>query len=368
VVSIFCFCGVASNDRQRGRLVSLASDRYIPELFFTDSPTCKPSHASQPPASLESFMKPTRLIALMAGWLAAVGAADAQELAGPAVLPPPNWEQAEPLPTIAANGPPGAFESLPPPLIDPVERQSLEDEFLAAGSEAFVGGPLWYEPAFWLGQPPWDMGIELGVNGSEGNNNVFSMRAGGHAKRATQRWKYDSSLIYNKNLANSIETQNNAKLDVRLDRILADSPWTLFFLDNLIYDEFQAWNVQLSLNAGVGYQVLKSTTVDLLSRFGAGGTREFGGVEDDWQPQALFGVDYNHQLTPMQKLTAKVDYYPEWEDFRQYRVVSDLGWQVDLDRPKNVSLKFSVIDRYDSTPDGAVPNNLDYSMLMIWKL
>jgi hypothetical protein len=70
----------------------------------------------------------------------------------------------------------------------------------------------------------------------------------------------------------------------------------------------------------------------------------------------------------MQKLTGKVEYYPEWEDFRQYRVVSDIGWQVDLDRPKNVSLKFSLTDRYDSTPDGASPNNLDYAVLMIWKL
>jgi hypothetical protein len=70
----------------------------------------------------------------------------------------------------------------------------------------------------------------------------------------------------------------------------------------------------------------------------------------------------------MQKLTAKVDYFPEWEDFAQYRVVGDFGYQIDLDRPKNVSLKLSLIDRYDSTPNGAEPNNLDYSVLMIWKL
>ena len=42
--------------------------------------------------------------------------------------------------------------------------------------------------------------------------------------------------------------------------------------------------------------------------------------------------------------------------------------QIDLDRPKNVSLKLSLIDRYDSTPEGAQANNIDYSVLMIWKL
>jgi putative salt-induced outer membrane protein YdiY len=194
------------------------------------------------------------------------------------------------------------------------------------------------------------------------------MRAGAHAKRVTEHWKYDSTLAYNKNHAGGVETQNNGKLDTRLDRILADSPWTLFVLENLIYDEFQAFDLQLSLNTGVGYQWIKSPTTDLLTRVGAGATREFGGAEDDWQPQALVGLDLAYQLSAMQRITAKVDYFPEWEDFRNYRVVSDLGWQVDLDRPKNVSLKLSVIDRYDSTPEGAVPNNVDYALLMIWKL
>ena len=47
-------------------------------------------------------------------------------------------------------------------------------------------------------------------------------------------------LAYNKNHSNGVETQNNGKLDLRLDRILAESRWTLFVLENLIYDEFQA--------------------------------------------------------------------------------------------------------------------------------
>jgi putative salt-induced outer membrane protein YdiY len=285
---------------------------------------------------------------------------------GPQVLPPPNWGESQLSPPV--DGPSaGSLELLMP-------RPAVDGEIIAPGEDdgALVDElrptSSWYESAYWLGPPPWDMGVELGINGSEGNNNVFSMRAGAHVNRVTPRWKLDSSLAYNKNHSNGAETQNNGKQDLRVDRILNESPWTLFVLENFIYDEFQAWDVQLSLNSGVGRQLLKTPTMDLLSRTGAGATREFGGAEEDWQPTALFGLDYNHQVTKMQKLTGKVEYYPEWEDFRQYRVVSDVGWQVDLDRPKNVSLKFSLIDRYDSTPEGASPNNLDYAVLMIWKL
>jgi putative salt-induced outer membrane protein YdiY len=312
----------------------------------------------------------SKILAFAAILLTAFAAAraPAQE-AGPAVLPPPSWEG----PQLSAPGETlPAYENLEALITPPAD--SLEGEALppgtieAAAAEAIALSPMWYDPAYWLGAHPWDMGVELGINGSDGTNNVFSMRAGGHVKRVTPHWKLDSSLAYNKNNSNGVETQNNGKHDLRVDRILAESPWTLFVLENLIYDEFQAWDVQLSLNSGVGYQIFNTPTLDLLSRVGAGATREFGGSENDWQPTALFGVDYNHQITKMQKLVAKVDYFPEWEDFRQYRVVSDLGWQVDLDRPKNVSLKFSVIDRYDSTPDGVDPNSLDYAVLMIWKL
>jgi putative salt-induced outer membrane protein YdiY len=226
----------------------------------------------------------------------------------------------------------------------------------------------WLSSPQWWGPEPWNAGLELGLNGHEGNKSALSIRSGGHMKRVTPQWKLDSSLVYNKNQTNHVQTQHNAKLDTRVDRILADSPWTLFSLDNLIYDEFQAYNLQMSLSAGVGRQWLKTTTVDLLSRVGAGGVREFGGVSDHWQPQALFGMDYTHQLSKQQRLAVKVDYYPQWENFHDYRVVSDIGWQIALDKPENVSVKLSLIDRYDSTPDGAQPNSFDYAVLLVWGL
>ncbi|MCC6491885.1 MAG: DUF481 domain-containing protein [Pirellulales bacterium] len=308
-----------------------------------------------------------RRLAFLCWWTVAAATAPAQEVVGPALLPPPSTMQ---------NGPPssnglagsGEFESILPPPVELLDAARSPDGAAPLAQEALVPPPLWYQPAYWFGLQPWDAGVELGINGSEGNNSVFSMRAGGHLKRTTPNWKFDASLIYNKNHTNGRETQNNGKHDLRLDRILDQSPWTLFVLENLIYDEFQRYDVQASLNSGVGYQWLKTDATDLLTRVGAGATREFGGVVDQWQPQALFGLDFTKQFSPTQKFMAKVDYLPEWADFNQYRVVSDLSYQVALDRPKNMSLKFSLIDRYDSTPDGAVPNSLDYAVLMIWKL
>ncbi len=298
----------------------------------------------------------------------------AQTDPAPAVLPPPL----------------SALELPPPPPTDPVitfplsptptpstPNVALSPDSLALSADAsatvhaeisppLTATPHWFDLAYWFGPTPWDLGFELGINGAQGNNEAFSFRTGGHIKRETEFWKIDNTLVYNKNSNNGLETQNNALLDVRLDRKLGDSPWSLYFLNQELYDEFQAYDLRVSANSGLGYQFVDLEHLDLLGRFGAGASREFGGPEDDTAYEVLFGMEYDHELTKTQRLSAKIDYFPEWEDFNRYRVVTDVGWEIDLDQPGNMSLKFSILDRYDSTPNGVDPNEVNYSVLLIW--
>ena len=141
----------------------------------------------------------------------------------------------------------------------------------------------------------------------------------------------------------------------------------MYSKSELYYDEFKVFDLRLVLNGGLGYQWLKTDATSLGTRVGAGASREFGGVDDDWAPEANLGIDFEHQLTKVQKLTATVDYYPEFGDFSSYRVVADLGWQMVVDAEANLSLKLGILDQYDSTPNGARPNDVNYTMLLIWK-
>ncbi len=263
------------------------------------------------------------------------------------------------------------LEAVPPAAPDaaPTDGKVIEDSNVlpvAAGGVSIAQAPKWYHFAYWFGPTPWDIGFELGINGAEGINEALSFRTGGHLKRETENWKFDTTLVYNKNTANGVETQNNALLDVRIDRLLGDSPWSLYFLNQELYDEFQAYDLRVSGNTGIGYQFIDWEHLDLVGRFGAGASREFGGPDDNTAYEALFGLEYDHELTKTQRLYAKADYFPEWEDFSRYRVVTDIGWEIDLDKPGNMSLKFSIIDRYDSTPNGVDPNEINYAVLLIW--
>ena len=226
----------------------------------------------------------------------------------------------------------------------------------------------WFYPTAWLSGPAWEKGFELGINGSEGNAQAFSLLTAGRLKRETDRSIWGIDVVYAKTEANDVLTQHYAFLNSRYDFKLGDSRWSLFNITRLEYDEFKAFDLRLAINGGLGYDFIRSDTKKLTGRFGAGTSREFGGLNEDWVPEAVFGADYEHKLSRRQKLSITTDYYPSWEDFNDYRLVTQASWEWLLEEETNLSLKVGLLDRYDSTPLGLKPNDVDYFITLLWKL
>ncbi len=299
--------------------------------------------------------------------LCAARPAIAQMEHGPAILPPPEAAPSEPWTPPATSPTEAAPEELLP------APESTEELGTAASvvPDELLGeeDSVWYQPRYWLDPLPWDTGLELGINGSSGSSESFSIRAGGYIKRESRFSKLDLSGYHNRTTTGGESTQNNAQFDVRNDWLLDEkSPWTLYATTNVFYDEFQAFDVQTNANTGVGYRFVHDKDLGLIARLGAGTSREIGGPDDRWVPESLVGFEYNQQLATNQKLTAKLDYFPEWDQIGEYRLVADAGWEIELIQPSNMSLKISASDRFDSTPNGAEPNLVNYSVLLLLKL
>ena len=249
-----------------------------------------------------------------------------------------------------------------PPLDGTAEDEPVESDEL----ETLVEESWWFEPNYWYG-PFWSGKIELGINGSAGNADSLSLRAGANLKRETETHTLTAKATHARTSSAGIETQNNALGDVKLERHFDDSPWSLFVTSSLEYDEFKAFDLRLAGSTGLGFRFVDNDRITLAGRFGAGVSHEIGGPDDRYVPEAVYGLDYEHQLTERQKLSATVDYFPDWSDFVNYRIVTDAGWEVLLDEASHLTLKIGVIDRYDSTPNGRKPNDFDYSVLLLWK-
>ena len=190
----------------------------------------------------------------------------------------------------------------------------------------------------------------------------------GISKRESEFGKIDISAYYNKTTADGEETQNNAQVDIRNDWKFNDtSRWSLFGTGTAFYDRFQDFDVQVNASGGVGFRLFDAYGAELTTRAGGGASRELGGLNEDWVPEAHFGFDYDQQITKRQKLYSTLDYFPEMDGFNEFRLVTDVGWELELDKPTNMSLKLSVTDRYDSTPSDDEPRLLNYSILLLWE-
>ena len=288
-------------------------------------------------------------------------------------------ESAESEMSFPAASDAAAAEELPLPQLDsqaplnsiyPSPEESY-DELLPDGV-AEIGPPdssTWYQPGYWFGPTPWDTSIELGINGSSGTSESLSIRTGGYIKRESRFSKLDLSTSYNRTTNGGEATQDNAQLDARNDWLLDESsPWTLYATGNLFYDHFAAFDAQVNANTGVGYRFLHEPGLNLIGRMGAGTSREVGGPDDRWVPESLLGVEYSQQLSSTQKFYSKLDYFPEWEEFGEYRLVADIAWEIALVQPSNLSLKIAASDRFDSTPNGSNPHLVNYSVLLLLKL
>ena len=254
--------------------------------------------------------------------------------------------------------------TLAPAKIDEPAKQQTIEVIESSSEDGFFS---YLEPNNWF-EPDWKGSFQLGINGSEGNARTLSLKTGGNLKRKTDYNLTQLDLTYAKTLSKSLETQHNAIVNLNTEWPIKDSYWSVFVKGGLEYDEFKAFDLRIMVNSGGVYHFLKEKNVKLKGRFGAGVSKEVDGPDDSYVPELLFGLEWEKKLTKRQKIYLKAEYFPDAEDFANYRIVTDGGWEVLLDEEANLSLKLGVKDRYDSTPNGTKPNDFDYSMLLLWKL
>jgi putative salt-induced outer membrane protein YdiY len=212
----------------------------------------------------------------------------------------------------------------------------------------------------------WHGSVELGLSGTSGNSETFNVRLGAKAKRDTPRAVHTYELTYLDKSADSRQTAHSALIDGRSEWPFPDTPWSFFIHGLGEYDEFKAFDFRASGDTGLGYQFIKNDVSDLKGRFGGSASHEFGGPDDDVVPELVFGAEWKHCFSPRQNVSVQVDYFPNVTAFTDFRMNGRASWEVVVAPEWGLSLKTSVIDRYDSTPGDAKSNDLDYSLLLLW--
>ncbi|HMP15459.1 MAG TPA: DUF481 domain-containing protein [Gemmatales bacterium] len=214
---------------------------------------------------------------------------------------------------------------------------------------------------------PWTGAMEFGINGANGNSDNFNLRYGIGLRRRTEDQIFTFDTQYNLASLNDIRTQNRLFSIARDEWYFRNSPWGLFVDATFEYDEFRAFDIRVASHAGTTYKFLDNQQTLLKGRAGAGASREFGGPNNDWIPELLFGLDFEHRFSDTTKLFSTVDYLPNLNDFSDYRIQFQAGFVTMLSKEYNIALKLGVQDLYDSTPEGRLANDLFYFVALMWK-
>jgi hypothetical protein len=222
----------------------------------------------------------------------------------------------------------------------------------------------WWIPSSWY--KPLEGSAELGLNGTEGNSQTFNIRVGAKAKYTLPWVEHSFEMIHVDNSSNGVKTALNGYFDGRTVFPLADTPWSWYIHKRVEYDDFRDYNSRISGDTGVGYNVWKTDMSRLLIRSGISASHEVGGTDNNVNPELTFGMDLSHKFDDRQKISLVSDYYPSVEDFNDYRINTTASWEIVVSQQWGLSAKLSIIDRYDNTPHGRRPNDLNYAALMLW--
>ena len=207
----------------------------------------------------------------------------------------------------------------------------------------------------------WSGNVEAGFNGQTGNTELTNLRSGFHLQRKTDDNFFTSDFAYSFSKQQRIETQNQALFNARDEVLFAGSPWSLFASTNIEWDKFKAYDLLVGVYGGVGYTVLDDGQTLFKLRAGAGTVRRFGGPDERWIPEAVFGFDLNHKFTDRQSFVSSVDYYPRLDKFSQYRIRARAAYEIIVDPSMGMALRLGAQSRFDSDPGPATKrHDLNY--------
>jgi len=234
------------------------------------------------------------------------------------------------------------------------------------GAEAAADAPVEEVVEEDSGPPPWDIRLELGINGSSGNTDNQNIRFATMATRETEIGKTDLSMIYRYAEEDSNKTEDNFFARARQSWKFKNSPrWSYYVEGTYESDEFQDWTDRMTVIGGLGYRFIDEEDEKLDGRVGIGGTQRWGSDDDTWDTNLQVAADYSKKINDRVAFTASAEYLPMIDDLADARLRGVAAMEIKLNKDGNWLMKLGVEDKYDSTPGDAKHNDFYYGISLV---
>jgi putative salt-induced outer membrane protein YdiY len=212
---------------------------------------------------------------------------------------------------------------------------------------------------------PWTGAVDLGLSGSDGNSQVLTLWTGADLKYDGPEDYFIANVFYGLAQQDGVLSENHVLATARNEYPFAEA---LFWYSQVQfeYDDFRAIDQRLAVHSGVSTIGFRDDKLQIRLRAGLGASREIGQAEQRWLPEAQFGFDYEYKLSDRTKFVASADYYPDVEEFANYRIRGRAFFDILIDPSLGLALRIGALDRYDARPGkGVKKNDLDYFLTLV---
>lgn len=212
---------------------------------------------------------------------------------------------------------------------------------------------------------PWTGSFAAGLNGKSGNSQNLDINMALNLARETEANSTTLFATYFYSTTEIATVTDRFFAQGRRERKLADPRWSIYFQSAYEWDRFKAFDYRIALHAGFAFEVYKLEDRLLKFRFGSGASKEVGGANEEWLPELQLGLDWERQLTETLKFFVTTDYYPNYQDFSDFRLNTNAGMEFVVDADRDINFRVFTFNRYDSTPEpGNIENDIDYGMAL----
>lgn len=213
---------------------------------------------------------------------------------------------------------------------------------------------------------PWTGSFAAGLNGKTGNSQNLDINMALNLARETELSSSTVLATYFYSTNETATVTDRFFGQGRQERKLHESRLSMFVQAAYEWDRFKAFDHRIALHSGLAYECYRNDDGFLKFRLGAGASKEVGGTNEEWSPELQIGGDWERQLTETLKLYATSDYYPNFEDFSDFRLNTNAGLEFVVDAQRNINFRMFTFNRYDSTPEADnVRHDVDYGMALV---
>jgi hypothetical protein len=198
--------------------------------------------------------------------------------------------------------------------------------------------------------PPknWVFKFTLAGGSVSGNSESASLATKLAATKETENYKVLLEAAYFYASSNGDTSDNKGYLLGTYNWLFPGKRYFFFTDARLDYDEFNSWDERFTAHVGAGYRFILPPKLALNGTIGIGVLREWGGLNDNWRPEGLIGLDGKYDISEKQSIVFATTYYPQLDSFDPYyyRWVNSLGWQWKINGDDGLALTAGVAHEY----------------------